>query len=130
MKKTISTLLVCVLLVGSLLTLASCEVAGFVFGTYSSTTDALVVEKTTTYKFSLFTVEEIIEREGQVSGNVDREVNEYKYKITENEKGEKVIVLTLETENGSEDIEKSFNSGNDDGGAYIEIGGFRYYAVK
>ena len=130
MKKTISTILVCVLLVGSLLTLASCEVAGFVFGTYSRTDDAILVEVTTTYKFGLGKVEVTVESEGQLSGNTETSTKEYKYKVTENDKGEKIIVLTLETEDGAKETEHSFNSGNDDGGAYIEIDGIRYYSVK
>ena len=130
MKKTISTILVCVLLVGSLLTLASCEVAGFVFGTYSRTDDAILVEVTTTYKFGLGKVEVTVESEGQLSGNTETSTKEYKYKVTENDKGEKIIVLTLETEDGAKETKYSFNSGNDDGGAYIEIGGIRYYSVK
>lgn len=130
MKKTISTILVCVLLVGSLLTLASCEVAGFVFGTYSRTDDALLVEITTTYKFGLGKVEVTVESEGQLSGNTETSTKEYKYKVTENDKGEKIIVLTLETDDGTETNKLSFNSGKDDGGSYIEIGGTRYYSVK
>ena len=130
MKKTISTILVCVLLVGSLLTLASCEVAGFVFGTYSRTDDLLISEVTTTYKFGLGKVEVTTTSEGQITGNTDTSTKEYKYKVTENDKGEKVIVFTVETDDGSKTTEYSFNSGKDDGGSYIEIGGIRYYSVK
>ena len=130
MKKTISTILVCVLLVGSLLTLASCEVAGFVFGTYSRTDDFIIYERTTTYKFSLGKVEVTVESEGQITGSEDTFTTEYKYKVTENDEGEKIIVLTLETDDGTETNKLSFNSGKDDGGSYIEIGGVRYYSVK
>ncbi len=130
MKKTISTILVCVLLIGSLLSLSSCEIAGFVFGTYSRTDDALIIEVTTTYKFGLGTVEVTTTSEGQISGNTDTSSKEYKYKVTENDKGEKVIVFTLETDDGTKTTEYKFNSGKDDGGAYIEIGGTRYYSVK
>ena len=130
MKKTISTILVCVLLIGSIFSLSSCEVAGFVFGTYSRTYDALVVEETVTYKFGLGKVEVITTTEGQISGNTETTTKEYKYKVTENEKGEKVIIFTVENDNDAKPIELSFNSGSDDGGAYIEIGGIRYYAVK
>ena len=53
-----------------------------------------------------------------------------KYKVTENEEGEKVIVFTTVTDDGTKTTEYSFNSGKDDGGYYIEIGGTRYYSVK
>ena len=93
MKKTISTILVCVLLVGSLLTLASCEVAGFVFGTYSRTDDAFVAEITTTYEFSLTEVTKtVVTKIGNTTTTSDPEV--MKYKVGKNDEGEKVIFST------------------------------------
>jgi hypothetical protein len=53
-----------------------------------------------------------------------------KYKVGENDEGEKIIAFTVETDDGSKTTEYSFNSGKDDGGSYIEIGGTRYYSVK
>ena len=129
MKKTVSTILVCVLLIGSLLSLASCEVAGFVFGTYSRT-DTFIVDITTTYEFSLTEVTKTVTTDNLIGNGQSTTTETMKYKVTENEKGEKVIVLTVETNDGSKTTEYSFNSGSDDGGSYIEIGGTRYYSVK
>ena len=129
MKKTISTILVCVLLIGSLLSLASCEVAGFVFGTYSRT-DTFIVDITTTYEFSLTEVTKTVTTDNLIGSGQSTTTETMKYKVTENEDGKKVIVFTVETDNGSKTTEYSFNSGSDDGGAYIEIAGTKYYSVK
>ena len=129
MKKTISTILVCVLLVGSLLTLASCEVAGFVFGTYSRT-DTFIVDITTTYEFSLTEVTVTTVSDKLIGSGQSTTTETMKYKVGENDEGEKVIAFTVETEDGTKTTELSFNSGKDDGGSYIEIGGTRYYSVK
>lgn len=129
MKKTISTILVCVLLVGSLLTLASCEVAGFVFGTYSRT-DTFVVDITTTYEFSLTEVTKTTVTDNLIGSGQSTTTETMKYKVGENDEGEKIIAFTVETDDGSKTTEYSFNSGKDDGGSYIEIGGTRYYSVK
>ena len=129
MKKTISTILVCVLLLGSLLSLASCEVAGFVFGTYSRT-DTFIVDITTTYEFSLTEVTKTVATDNLIGSGQSTTTETMKYKVTTNEDGKKVIVFTVETDNGSQTSEYSFNSGSDDNGAYIEINGTRYYSVK
>ncbi len=129
MKKTISTILVCVLLVGSLLALASCEVAGFVFGTYTRT-DTFVVDITTTYEFSLTEVTKTTVTDNLIGSGQTVETETMKYKVGENDEGEKVIAFTVETSDGTKTTEYSFNSGKDDGGAYIEINGTRYYSAK
>lgn len=129
MKKTISTILVCVILLGSLLSLASCEVAGFVFGTYSRT-DTFIVDITTTYEFSLTEVTKTVATDNLIGSGQSTTTETMKYKVTTNEDGKKVIVFTVETDNGSQTSEYSFNSGSDDSGAYIEINGTRYYSVK
>ena len=129
MKKTISTILVCVLLVGSLLTLASCEVAGFVFGTYSRT-DTVIVDITTTYEFSLTEVTKTVTTDNLIGSGQSTTTETIKYKVGKNDEGEKVIAFTVETNDGSRTTEYSFNSGKDDNGSYIEIGGTRYYSVK
>jgi hypothetical protein len=129
MKKTISTILVCVLLLGSLLSLSSCEVAGFVFGTYSRT-DTIIFDITTTCEFSLTEVTKTVTTDNLIGNGQSSTTETMKYKVTDNEDGEKVIVFTVETEDGSKITEYSFNSGSDDGGAYIEINGIRYYSVK
>ena len=129
MKKTISTILVCVLLVGALFSLSSCEMLGFVFGTYSRT-DTVIVDITTTYEFSLTEVTKTVTTDNLFGGGQSTTTETMKYKVTENDEGEKVIAITVETDDGTRTTEYSFNSGKDDGGAYIEIGGTRYYSVK
>lgn len=128
MKKTISTILVCVLLVGTLLSLASCEVAGFVFGTYSKTTSVLGTETVETYDFSLTEVTKTtVIKVGSLSNTT---TETYEYKVGKNDDGERIISLTTENDNGSSTVKLSFNSGSDNDGSYIEIGNSRYYAVK
>lgn len=128
MKKTISTILVCVLLVGTLLSLASCEVAGFVFGTYSKTTSVLGTETVETYDFSLTEVTKTtVIKIGSLSNTT---TETYEYKVGKNDDGERIISLTTENDNGSSTVKLSFNSGSDNDGSYIEIGGSRYYAAK
>lgn len=128
MKKTISTILVCVLLVGTLLSLASCEVAGFVFGTYSKTTSILGTETVETYDFSLTEVTKTtVIKVGSLSNTT---TETYEYKVGKNDDGERIISLTTETDSGSNTVKLSFNSGSDNDGSYIEIGGSRYYAAK
>lgn len=128
MKKTISSILVCVLLVGTLLSLASCEVAGFVFGKYSKTTSALGVEVVETYDFSLTEVTKTtVSKVGSLSQTSEET---YKYKVGKNDDGERIISFTVETDNGSKTTNFSFNSGSDNDGSYIEIGGSRYYSAK
>lgn len=128
MKKTISTILVCVLLVGTLLSLASCEVAGFVFGTYSKTTSVLGTERVETYDFSLTEVTKTtVIKNGSLSNTT---TETYEYKVGKNDDGERIISLTTENDNGSSTVKLSFNSGSDNDGSYIEIGGSRYYAAK
>ena len=129
MKKTISTILVCVLLIGAIFSLSSCEVAGFVFGTYSRT-DTIIVDTTTTYEFSLTEVTKTVATDNLFGDGQNIKTETMKYKVTENEEGEKVIAITVVTDDGTKTTEYKFNSGKDDGGAYIEIGGIRYYAVK
>ena len=129
MKKTISTILVCVLLVGALFSLSSCEVAGFVFGTYERT-DTFIVDIKTTYEFSLTEVTRTVTTDKLIGSGHTSTTETMKYKVTENEEGEKVIVFTTVTDDGTKTTEYSFNSGKDDGGSYIEIDGIRYYSVK
>ena len=129
MKKTISTILVCVLLVGTLLSLASCEMFGLVTGTYAKTTEFFGTETTVTYEFS---GKEVTVSTVTKIGNTSTTSNKTgEYEIGENEEGQKTITLTFTNEDGEGTVTTyTFNSGNDDGGSYIEIGGVRYYSVK
>ena len=133
MKKTISTILVCVLLMGAIFSLSSCEVAGFVFGTYANTDEVTLplfgtTTTTVTYEFSGKDV--TITTAIKNGNNSNTSTTEGTYEIGENEEGEKIISITTPTDDGSKTKDYSFNSGKDDGGAYIEIGGVRYYSVK
>jgi hypothetical protein len=129
MKKTISTILVCVLLVGSLLTLASCEVLGMLIGTYS--------DGTTTYAFS--GKEVTITTTTSIGSWTNTITKTGEYKIDKNEKDQKTIAITISDDDGnSTTTVYRLNTGKDDQGAYIEIisdGLFgdvtsRYYSVK
>lgn len=129
MKKTISTILVCVLLVGTLLSLASCEMFGLVTGTYSRTAEVFGIETTTTYEFS---GKEVTISTVTKMGNTSTTSNKTgEYEIGENEEGQKTITLTFTNEDGEGTVTTyTFNSGKDDNGAYIELDGTRYDSVK
>ncbi len=129
MKKTISTILVCVLLVGALLSLASCEMFGLVAGTYARTTEVFGVETTTTYEFS---GKEVTVSTVTTMGNTSTtKTKTGDYKIGENDEGQKTITLTFTNDDGEGTVTTyTFNSGKDDNGAYIELDGTRYDSVK
>ena len=129
MKKTISTILVCVLLVGTLLSLASCEMFGLVTGTYARTAEVFGIETTTTYEFS---GKEVTVSTVTTMGNTSTTSNKTgEYEIGENEEGQKTITLTFTNEDGEGTVTTyTFNSGKDDNGAYIELDGTRYDSVK
>ena len=129
MKKTISTILVCVLLVGALFSLASCEMFGIVSGTYSRTDSILIGDVTTTYEFSGKDVTVTVAT--KIGNTTTTDVKEGKYDIGENDEGQKTITFTVTNEDGEGTITTyTFNSGKDDNGSYIEIDGTRYNSVK
>ncbi len=111
MKKTISAILVCVLLVGCIFTLASCGKA--LTGKYTADLSLLGVY---TYEFSAF---------GKVTKTVDPFVGndttvvEGKYEI--NDEGTKII-LTF----GDEANTYEFATGEENGVSYIKIDGVKY----
>ena len=113
MKRIISAILVCVLLVGAMFTLASC--GNFLMGKYELDIGLAEVE----YEFALInkvtvTVEPIIGDDYVIEGT---------YKIGENEDGETVITLTFEKD--SDEVKSgtfSFSQSDD----YIKIGGVKY----
>ena len=115
MKKIISISLVCMLLLGCVLSLASC--GKILFGKYSLGNDTFG----TSYDFSLNKV--------TITYNVlgFSKSSEGTYKIGENEDGDAIITFTFE----DEDAEKytgdfSFSQGEEDGVKYIKIGGVKY----
>ena len=115
MKKIISTLLVCVLLLGCVLTLGSCD--KLLFGKYEL--DALV--GSVTYDFKLTKVEITVEALGQGT------TFEGTYKISENEKGETEITFTFENEEETKEYAGtfSFEKGED----FVKIAGVKYKKV-
>lgn len=120
MKKIISSVLVCVMLIGCLFTLASCGKK--LSGTYSAGGDLAG----TSYTFSGSNVTITLKIAGftrDIEGN---------YKIEDNDKGETVITFSFEAEgeNSDEAAKHSgsfaFSEGEEDGKDYIKIGGVKY----
>lgn len=116
MKKIISAILVCVLLVGCMLTLASCgkKVAK---GTYK---DALGF---TAYTFKGNKVTLTIDKPGEDI------VLEGKYEI--NKTDDDKLEITFSFEGDEEDAEEnsttvSYSEGEEDGKKYIKLGGVKY----
>ena len=119
MKKIISTILVCVLLVGSIFTLASCS--KIVMGTYES--DSIAGKFT--YEFGIF---------GTVTYTADpvigeTTVKEGKYKIYEAGENDYKIAFTWEGEEAEGDS-VSFTTGTEGDVDFIKIGGIQYNKVK
>lgn len=107
MKKTISTILVCVLLVGTIFSLASCEVFGMMFGTYEN--------DGTTLEFSFNKVTKTVI---PLIGN-EPVVTEGEFKIDEDANGRKTITITYE---GEDPVTYFFATGTDSNeGSYIEL---------
>ncbi len=108
MKRALSTLLVCALLLGMILTLVSC--GNMLFGTYElgNVTYEFKGNKVTKTTVELITGKNIVE-----TGT---------YKITGDE-GERKITFTYEDE---EPETYEFSSGENEGKEYIRIGLFTY----
>ena len=119
MKRIISTILVCALLLGCVLTLASCGKT--ISGKYEL--DAVVGSKT--YEFSgskVVITYELLGKETSVEG---------KYKIAENDKGDLEITFTFEDEDAAKDYAGTFSfaEGKEGDTKYIKIGGLKYNKV-
>lgn len=117
MKKIVSTLLVCVLLIGTLFTLASCN---NVSGTYKN--------GATTIEFGAFGKVTITD-EVEFLGSVESKTYEAKYSIEEKEEGKLYITFTYE-EGADEHLvcsgTKTFEKGEVNGKEFIKIGLFTY----
>lgn len=116
MKRILSLVLVCVLLLGSMFALASCS--SMITGEYS---DKLGL---TTYEFSLFNKVKI------TYSIVGQHTIEGTYKITENGEGDKEITFTFADDvEDADDYKGTFNfsTGTEDDEEYIKIGLFKYY---
>ena len=112
MKKTVSIILVCALLVCSLLSLTSCGT--MLMGKYRSEADLVIGTSSVTYEFGLF---------GDVTvtvNNLGKEtVEEGKYEF--NDDGTK-ITFTFENEDGTPDVTTyGFSSGTEDGKKFIKL---------
>ena len=116
MKKTLSALLVCVLLVGTLLSLVSCGI--MLSGKYEL---KLTDDNHVVYEFSGKKVTKT--KTNGIFGYSKSETVEGKYEINEVEEGKFKITFTWETEEDS--IETlDFSQGEENGTKYIKLGGF------
>ncbi len=115
MKRIISTILVCVLLLGCVMTLASCGKT--LSGTYEV---AITDENKTTYEFSMNKVTKTTSV--GALGFSKTETVEGKYKIAENDEGELKITFTWEVDGAEESETLDFSSGEEDGVEYIKLG--------
>ncbi len=116
MKKTLSLILACVLIVGALLALTSC--AKQLSGTYEL--DAVVASKS--YKFSgnkvTITVSAVAGDDIVYSGT---------YEIAEDEDGDQTITFTFSTDKeGADEYSGTVSFSEAEDGSYIKIGGIKY----
>ena len=122
MKRIISTLLVCVLLLGCVFTLASCGKT--VSGKYEL---KLTDSNKTVYDFSMGKVTRTTT--SGLAGYTKDTVIEGKYKINEVENDKFEITFTWEVD-GKEEIETvSFSEGEENGVKYIKLGGIQFNKV-
>lgn len=116
MKRIISIALVCVLLVGAALSLASC--GKVLSGKYSLEAFGL---ETVAFNFSGNRVSLVLlsQEDDAISGT---------YEIKENEKGNTVIVFDFGGDEEADEYEGelSFSEGEEDGVKYIKIAGVKY----
>ncbi|MBO7195721.1 MAG: hypothetical protein J6V80_00115 [Clostridia bacterium] len=120
MKKIISTVLVCALLVCTLLTLAACGKS--LSGSYKAELDLLIGKSSVTYEFSPF---------GKVTvttNSLGKEtVEEGKYELDDD--GDE-ITFTFVNDKGEEvESEYDFATGEENGVKYIKIGLVKYQKV-
>ena len=108
MKKILSVVLACALLVGCLFTLASC---GGVSGSYTAEVEILGQGGSTTYDFHGSKVDIITKT--KILGSVNTETVEASYKVSGDE-------ITIKTESG----ENTYTFEKGDG--YIKIAGIQY----
>ena len=111
MKRILSALLVCVLLVGCVFALASCGKT--LSGEYKESLTGNVVYKFSGSKYTM-TVDNIIGDDTVVEGKY--EINEEDGKIT----------FTYEADGEEKTSTENFSSGEEDGVEYIKIGMLRY----
>ena len=123
MKKIISTILVCVLLLGCVMSFASC--GKLLVGKYSAEVDARLAGGEVTYEFTAFKYKKTTTSE--VVGFAKETVVEGDFEIGEDEDGELVIVFTYEAEDGTKKTETyAFSEGEENGVKYVKIGIIKY----
>lgn len=119
MKKIVSTILVCVLLLGCVMSLASC---GKTFtGTYTTTT---LLGSVDTYEFKIGG--KVVLTHDPIVGNTD--TFEGKYEIND-ETGEITFVFENEDAHKTYGGTKDFSTGSEDDVKYIKIDGWKYTEV-
>ena len=122
MKRIISTILVCVLLLGCVMSFASCGKT--ISGKYEL---KLTDSNKTVYDFSIGKVTRTTTT--GLAGYTKDTVTEGKYKINEVENDKFEITFTWEVD-GKEEIETvSFTDGEENGVKYIKLGGFQFNKV-
>ena len=122
MKRIISTLLVCVLLLGCVFTLASCGKT--VSGKYEL---KLTDSNKTVYDFSMGKVTRTTT--SGLAGYTKDTVIEGKYKINEVENDKFEITFTWEVDDKEEIETVSFSEGEENGVKYIKLGGIQFNKV-
>ena len=119
MKKTISAVLVCVLLLGCVFALTSCGKT--LSGTYEfKVTDDIK----TTYEFSLNKFTKTITT--GVLGYTKDDIVEGKYEIKEIEENQFEITFTWEADGAEKTETVAFSEGEENDVAYIKLGGIKY----
>lgn len=133
MKKILSAILVCVLLCGTLFTLASC--GNSLSGTYASDEiDIGVAKSKVTLKFGLASVTIESMTENIVTG---AKTTTYKasYKIAKNDEGERTITFTYAADSNEFDLFPDgntfkFDEATTDDGEQIKIGVYTFTKAK
>ena len=123
MKKIVSLLLACVLLIGCALTLASC--GKMLSGSYEAKIEAAGQSISTTYKFSGNKFDMTVKT--TILGNVNTETTSGTYKITENSDATLEITFTVEDKEGKVE-ENTYTLVETD--EYIKIANIQYNKVK
>lgn len=126
MKKIISTILICTLLLGCMLSLTSCST--LLMGKYEAEVDAVVAGGKVTYEFTAFKYTKTTTTE--VLGFEKSSVEEGSFKIAENEDGDLTITFTYEVDGEKKTETASFSQGEEDGVKYVKIGLVKYNKVK
>ena len=118
MKRIISTILVCVLLLGCVMSLSSC--GKMLTGKYEIEADAILAGGKVVYDFTPFGYTKTTTAE--VLGFEKTVVEEGKYKITENDEGELTITFTYEVDGEEKTESVAFSQGEENGVKYIKLG--------